>query len=476
MVSAGRAVAGFDSASAMLRVLGAALAGREAPLLAQFPAALEPVVDLVAGGVERLPRPVVEAIYRRTGWADAVPARQLRRVRSEQLAEWVVGQYPRRRYPVVFVGSSNGAVTHLAAALGVPWLPQTLLLAVRAGARDPDDPAADMRALTPTGRALVEANPGLELHHMHDPVHDRLMIGRMAYFRVKFLRLPRSYRDFLAECVAPGGTVVLVDCGLRWPTTTVGERHLFQFGAAGGVTTQEFMEGGPRVAEFLHRQGSGRDRWRPPPADGDSPEAEWGFAAPLAHDIGEVAAQLGLAVDRLRLQQPEDASPLVAELLRDWYARHGLPASRLLVSSFAVMDPVLAMRTAQVPYWALFGTWPSLNRLIGYLSGTAPYDDIRMTIFPHGTESIGLPGIADWKAVLARARGRSELVAIDPARYPRHFRAIAGFHHELSRLPRTQAPQLDWEHARQYLVARAADYKATFGEDQMSGRPQTRRS
>jgi hypothetical protein len=57
MVSASRAVAGFDSASGMVRVLGSALHGREAPLLAQFPAPLEPVADRLVGQVERLPEP-----------------------------------------------------------------------------------------------------------------------------------------------------------------------------------------------------------------------------------------------------------------------------------------------------------------------------------------------------------------------------------------------------------------------------------
>lgn len=123
----------------------------------------------------------------------------------------MVRRYPRRHYPVVFVGSSNGAVVHLAAALGVPWLPQTLLLAVRTGGLDPDNPAADMRAMTPAGRALVGGNAALALHHMHDPVQDRLMIARMAYFRIKFLQLPGPYRAFLANCLAPGGTVVVVD-------------------------------------------------------------------------------------------------------------------------------------------------------------------------------------------------------------------------------------------------------------------------
>jgi hypothetical protein len=464
MVSAARAVAGFDSASAMARILGSALHGRDAPLLAQFPGRLEPAVDWLAGRLERLPVPVVQAVYRRAGWADAITASRLRRVRSERLADWVVRHYPRRRYPVVFIGSSNGAMAHLAAALGAPWLPQTLLLAVRHGGLDPDDPAADMQAMRPAGRVLVESNPDLALHHMHDPVQDRLMIARMTYFRVKFLRLPGPYRAFLDSCLAPGGTVVLVDCTLSWPTTTVGDRHVFQFGAPGGVTGREFREGSPRVAQFLRQQGSGRDRWWPPAADGTSPEAEWGFAEPLAEDVAALAADRGARLERLRFEEPEDLSPLIAELFRDWYAELGLPDGRLLVSSFLLMDPMLAMRTGSVPYWALFGTQPSLDRLAGYLSRAAGYDDIRLTIFPHGVESIGLPGIGEWQAVLGCARRNGQLLALEPGRYPRHFRTLTGFHRELNRLPHVPAsPPLGWDAARQYLAPHAAAHNVTFG-------------
>jgi hypothetical protein len=303
---------------------------------------------------------------------------------------------------------------------------------------------------------------------MHDPVQDRLMIARMAYFRVKFLRLPRAYREFLAGCLAPGGTVVLVDCALRWPATTVGERHVFQFGALGGLPAREFREGSPRVAEFLRRQGSGRDRWLPPAADVESPEAEWGFAEPLAEDIAATAAERELAVDRLRLAQPEDASPLIAELFRDWYAGHGRTDGRLLVSSFLLMDPMLALRTGSVPYWSVFGTRPSLDRLAGYLSGTQPYDEILLTVFPHGEDSIGLASAGEWQAVLRHARRPGRLLAVDPEHYPRHFRALSGFHRELSRLPRVPAlPPLTWAAARSFLAARAPACNAAFGEDRV---------
>lgn len=64
----------------------------------------------------------------------AIAQHRLGEVRSEALATWVTGHYPRRRYPVIFVGSANGALVHLVAALDAAWLPQTLLLPSAAGA------------------------------------------------------------------------------------------------------------------------------------------------------------------------------------------------------------------------------------------------------------------------------------------------------------------------------------------------------
>jgi hypothetical protein len=117
------------------------------------------------------------------------------------------------------------------------------------------------------------------------------------------------------------------------------------------------------------------------------------------------------------------------------------------------MDPLLAIRTGAVPYWALFGTRPSLDRLAGYLSDAAAYDEIALTVFPHGAESIGLADIGEWQAVLGNARRPGRLLGVDPSRYPRHFRALSGFHRELSRLPRCPAlPPLRWDAAREYLA------------------------
>lgn len=59
------------------------------------------------------------------------------------------------------------------------------------------------------------------------------MVAGMSYFRVKWRRLPAAYRVFLRDHLAPGGTIVISNCEIRWSTTGLGERYVFQHGAVG---------------------------------------------------------------------------------------------------------------------------------------------------------------------------------------------------------------------------------------------------
>jgi hypothetical protein len=418
----------------MLRGLSRFLAGRDTPLLGQLPGALEPVVASLMGGVNRLPRPVTERLYALSGVAESVRPERLGDLRSEDLASWVVEHYPKRRYPVIFVGSSNGALVHLAAALGAPWLPQTLLVPVRRSGVDRDDPRGEMRAGTVPGEELLGANPGLELHHMHDPNQDRLMVAGMSYFRLKWQRLPQAYRRFLRECLEPGGVIVSVECDLTWPTTRVGPRHVFQFGALGGASAEEYHKGGERVSDFLRRYGAGRLGWDPPVADEVSAEAEWGFSPELLYDLYDVAEEGPGALHRLRFDHPERLSPAVADLYRSWYETRGLAANRLLAETFLLLEPWWALRSGSVPYWMAFNTMSSQESLQHYLDTSAPYDEIRLMLFSHGVDSIGLAGLDDWDQVLHRARKVGTFLGADRNAYPRDFATLARAHRDISRI------------------------------------------
>lgn len=432
-MKAGRAPAAFDSTTGMLRALSRFLAGQDIPAIGQVPKVLEPVLSAALSGINRLPSSWTDRLYAASGVSEAVPPSRIGEVNSEELASWVVGHYPRRRYPLVFIGSSNGALMHLAAALDAPWLPQTLLIPVRRRGVDRDDPRAELEAGREPGARLLAANPDLVLHHMHDPNQDRLMIAGMSYFRVKWRRLPEAYRRFLRDHLAADGVVVTAECDLSWPVTRVGARHFFQFGALGGATAAEYHSGGPRVADLLRRYGAKRRVWRPPEPDEEAPEAEWGFEPGLLDDLHAAAVRHRFSLRRMRFDHPEELSPVVADQYRAWYAERGVPDGRLLVECFLLLEPWWALRTGSVPFWMAFNTEGSHRALREYLD-TRSFDEIRLMLFSHGTESIGLAGIDDWRELVDRARRRGELLGVDPRAFPRDFAGLARAHRELSRV------------------------------------------
>lgn len=434
-----RAVASFDSASTFLRVLARHLHGEGSPALGLGWAARSVSRLLPVGN--HAPSAVREQLYIWSGWSEAVRREQVGAVDTDAIAEWACARYPRRKYPAVFVGSSSGAVAHLAALAGVPWLPQTFLVPVRhRRALDPDEPVVAMNELAEAREAFVTANPGVAVHHMHDANQDRLMIRRMGYFRYKYRELPAAYAAFLREHLAPGGTVVVVDCAERWPTTAVGPRQFFQHGAVGDAAPDEYAHANPRVAAFLAEHGADRRAWRPPRADGESPEAEWGFDAALLPHLENLCREEGFGLDRLTFDRADTVSGPVAGLYRSWYAERGRPANRLLVGSFALIDVHVPLTRGLVPYWALFGTLDARDTLADHLRHTEPYDDIHLGVFSHGTHSIGLAHVEDWDKVLAHAHRTGAYCGVDTAAYPQDFASNGRFHRAAAALPAAGPP------------------------------------
>jgi len=425
-MSAPAYVADFDSASAMLRANALYLHGRDFQGLGMGHP-LEPIIPVA----NLLPQALREQVYIWSGWSEAVPEQKLGQIDIEQAAEWAVGEYPERTYPAIAVGSSNGAGVHLWSALGIPWLPQTVLIPVRRHGVHPDEPIDDMSWGVDPGQALLDANPDLQLHHMHDPNQDRLMVQRMTYFRTKRRRLGPAYRRFMSRCLEPGGTIFLVECERRWPVVRIADRHFFQPGAMGGAEPEEYVGDSPRVAEYLERYGSHRRQWQHVEPTEEQPEAEWGFAEPLRDDVARFAAENGYRVRRLRFVEPEDLSPFVADLHRWWYRRRGIDDSRLIADSFVLMDPWWTLRTASVPWWAKFGTVPSAEKLERYLDAGEPFDEIYLMLFSHGIEGVGQAPIERWRQILARAGRRGEFLGVDESEFPADFATLTRYYEDL---------------------------------------------
>ncbi|HEX3707854.1 MAG TPA: hypothetical protein VHV76_14605 [Mycobacteriales bacterium] len=422
-----RFVADFDSSTGLVRALAAALHQQPHQRLGRSrPAAL---AVRASRSVPERPR---TAVFRRSGAAEGLAPDDIADVAPEEFGAWVADIYGPRKCDAVAVGSSNGAVMHLCAAMGVPWLPQTFLVPVRRSA-DPDDCKHDADLAGASSARLLDRQPGLQIHQMHDPNQDRLMVAKIAYFRMKLRSLTDSYRRYLRQTLVPGGTIIVVDCTASWPVTRRADRHVYQHGAVGGLTPEEYDNGSPRVARFLNEQGAATHRWEFPPTGGLAPEAEWGYEQAMSEDIQAFADADGYRVVHLRFPTPEAPSALVADIYRDWYASEGFPLSRLLAETFICVEPSWALATRTVPLWLTFGTEPSLATLSGYLHDHPDINELLVTLFPHGVRSAGYAAAQRWRDAGRTRDITTTLAGVRPAQWPADFASLVNYERALSR-------------------------------------------
>lgn len=423
-----RGIARFDSAAGMVQALAACLHGERFSSPSQ-----SPLLDSLMPPINLLPKRAREWVYTVGGMSEGITARQARRLDVEGIGEWIAGLYPQRTYDAAFIGSSNGALMHVAAALGVPWLPQTFLCPVRAPFSDPDDAQSGFDDGLAAVDALLRADPRIAIHHMQDPNQDRLMLSAMSYFRLKLRALPLAYREFLLRSLAPDATLHIVRCTRDWPVTRTGDRSFYQFGALGGATEREYFEGGPRVARYLARYGVKRTRWDAPAPTLRAPEAEWGYDVALTESIVALAKQKNWRVVEWRFEEPEAFSFATAELYRAWYREMGIESKRLVVDSFLLMDPYTTLRLRAIPFWLVFCTDPSAETLRRFLERES-FDEIDMMLFSHGTEGVGVTSIDEWGALTAKAKREGRFLGVDARRYPRDFATFVRFDRALAEL------------------------------------------
>lgn len=436
MVPADRFIAKIDSSSTMLRAVANYLHGKDLAGMGFVPPS-----RVLATAVNLPPKILKQYVYIKGGRHEAVPPDQIPQLRAEAISRWVVDQYPKRRYPAVMIGSSNGAMVHLCAALGIPWLLQTVLVPVRrAHALSPDELTQDMDAFREPARRFLALNPDLQVNQMHDPIQDRLMIQQMGYFRVKRLRLGETYERFLRRCLPRGGTLLVAECTYRWPMTQVGPRHFFQVGGYGGVGPEEYLHGSPRVRAFLRTQQADRRQWDAPAADVERPEAEWGCEPALLEDVRRFARRHGYRVKRLVYCDPSELSPFVADLYRWWYEQRGLPSSRLFAESFLLLDPWWCLRTGSIPFWKVFNTGCSAEALRRYVRRRGPFDEIYLTLFANSVKGIDQTSIREWKAILKQARKHGAFIGVDERSYPYDLGVYFRFHPDLRRTITARLP------------------------------------
>jgi hypothetical protein len=413
----GKVVASFDSASVLHAATVAALEGQPFPNLGS-----SSLAGLAVRAAGRLPWSVLRTIYTRIGASEGIDPWRLGDVNLATVADSFAARYPDRRYPAILLGSSNGALTHLAAAMQVPWLPDTVLVPV-AHVGDPDRPDQAMEFGRSVAPALLERNTDVVLHHMHDQLQDVLMAERMSYFRVKWRRLPDAYANFVEDHLAPDGTVVLVNDSSSWPVTRVSPRHVFQAGGRGGTPPEGYLA-----------------RSHTPQPNDEAAESEWGLDSAFRESVQAWCGQHGYRYAEIGYVGPQAPAAAVATVMRDWYRARGEPASRLVVPCFILCDPWQTICAAAVPYWIHFAVQPALQGLDEYLDKAGPLPDVNVFLFEHGAESPGIAGPDQFRAVINQHGATAHLDGLKAGRFPHDIGTLGRYGRVFDQLPRARHP------------------------------------
>ncbi|MGB2982638.1 MAG: hypothetical protein WBC63_02120 [Candidatus Bipolaricaulia bacterium] len=390
-------VVAFDSGTRVVREVAEALAGKGRSILESYPRGSELFLGLLSLFPERTRIAGIEWGMRLSLGHDPDRATDLD---VSALAEWCVAQYPDdgRRYEAIVVGSPNGAVAHLAALLGAPFLTTSFGLTFRRPTIDPDDLSAYRRTAEPLARTILARNKGIDFEVVchYDPTHDRSLVKVVDFLRVKLHEFPEAYRGFVRDRLAPGGKLILIDCAYAWPQAELSERTFLQIGGLGAISPDAYLAQWPVDAPIEIRR-----------------ESEWGCPEPFADAVTAHAAEQGIDIVRIRFDRPEAYSLLVYDAYR---ACPNVRPNALMIDCFNHQNPRTNIETGIPSLWLPFNTQEGLALAADVLAG-ADVDTIHFTLLPSFARSPDTASLDAWIDLLS-VHGALTLVGIRPDKFP----------------------------------------------------------
>jgi len=400
----------FDSATRTVREAARALSGRGRGILEAYP----PGASLFLGLIKLLPEDLRVKVLE-WGISQSLGRSSLEGLDPGSLPRWCITQYPQRRYPAILVGAPNGAVAHLAALLQAPFLTSSFLLAFRHRI-DPDDIGSYHRFGEEVAERLLEDGDFEAINH-YDPLHDRSLIKYADLLRLRLIRLPQAYRDFIASYLAPNGKLILINCSYPWSQYRLGERSFFQVGGLGGVEPGEFLK-----------------RWSLDLPLEERPESEWGCPEGLAEEVRHIARERGIELLELKLDHPERYSLLAYRA----YLAAGAREEELMLDCFTYISPHTNVTTGVPALWLPFNDRGSFAFAQRFLEDKR-FKRIYLALVPSFARCADTVPFVEWRELL-QGKGRVELLGIDPRSYPADPLAPFAYEAKLSRLRRRYPP------------------------------------
>ncbi len=337
---------------------------------------------------------------------------------ADAVAAWVVSHFedmPADRYAGAVIGSPHASAVHLALTLGVPWLPATFDVAVRAAVSAADEPEEMIEQGRRVATAVAAANPNVTVRQIHDPVHHRGDADPSVLLRVGWLRLPRAYRDFLTRRLDADAPVIAVRDVGRWLVVHSGDRCSFQLGSrGGGLDALDYYQGGDRLSMALRATGHRMERVLDL-VNGlhgyEDGEGEYAMEPAFVDDLRWSTKADGRRLRQLLYRRPEVLSGAVADLYRRWLRSAGRTGNRLVVECGHLFEPWQVLRAGLVPYWCEHPLVEDVAALEWWLAGSGTFNSIDVLAEPPGMSLPDTAYLAQWASAAAFASRRG---VVDP--------------------------------------------------------------
>lgn len=317
-----------------------------------------------------LPKDIAEKLIPRFQRASAHDKATLERLKIEHLIDQRIKDYDKlqQRFPAVVLGvGMGGATTHIATALGAPFLPQAFVLTIKGGAPDGSVERYFMQGAD-LARKLTDQNSGVVSIQHFDPIHDGWLTRSCNHIRLKLIHLPDLYKAFIRDRVVPGGQVVYLSGGARWLQFQVGAKNRFQVGGWGAVSAEDFISGNTYLAEYARRTGLKEWQWRLNNFPCDYyPESEWGSEIGLEEELEQFCQKEGYIFKRIHFDKPEDFSRLAFEIARYRHKQAGTEPNGVIIEMFSQYNAIAVERKGLLPLWLIFNTLDSADFLRGEL-------------------------------------------------------------------------------------------------------------
>jgi hypothetical protein len=364
------------------------------------------------GGVPEVPRRLALAAE---AHADALSAEDAETLSTDAVAMWIVGQYPPASVPAVLLGSPHGAAVHLAAALGVPWLPSGFTVTVRWPGGSVGDWGAALDAGAVVSRRLVAANPGVSVRQVHDPVRRGSLCGSTLTLHVQWRSVPGPYLEFLRR-LEPGGSALVLRDTRIWPALDLGGGHTFQIGSpVTGWDPDDYTADNPSFGRLL--RGLGADVWADPLPNLPRRYAETAGDPELECGLRHGIADRPCSTHRVLYPDPAALSACVADVYREWLRDEGA-GDRCVVEVDRLLDPWQVLTAGLVPYWCESASRRAVSDAEMWLAGSSPFDVVDVLPAPPGSACDAHALLGQWRAAASFARERGAVDVYALRRYP----------------------------------------------------------